>query len=249
MKEKNCNIITNRELAPNRFAITMDASDWAHTVSPGQFVHIKCGSDSFLRRPISVCDIQEGFLKIVFEVKGRGTQWLSQQKSGSLNLLGPLGQGFDVSGRNILLVGGGIGTPPLLYAARQAYGMTTAILGFATAEQVILKEHFRQTANKVIYTTEDGSFGETGFVTEPLRKELQTGGYDSILSCGPNPMLKAVAKLAEEFDIPCQVSLEERMACGVGACVVCACAMQNGTMLRACKDGPVFSAKEVMWDA
>lgn len=249
MFERICSIVTNRELAPNTYAITMEAGTWAKDVKPGQFLHIKCGPDSFLRRPISVCDNKDGFLKIVFSVVGKGTAWLAEQKSGTLDLLGPLGYGFDVTGRNILLVGGGIGVPPLLYAAREAYGMTTAILGFATKEQVILKEHFQSVANKTLYTTEDGSFGEAGFVTIPLRRELESGKYDAILSCGPQPMLKAVAQLADEFSIACQVSLEERMACGVGACVVCACAMENGTMLRVCKDGPVFSSKEVNWNA
>ena len=248
MFERVCPIVTNRELADGMYAITVDAGIMAKAAKPGQFVHIKCGGDSFLRRPISVCDSQEGFLKMIFEVKGKGTAWLADQKSGTLDILGPLGYGFDVEGRNILLVGGGIGTPPLLYAAKKAYGMTTAILGFQSESRVILKEHFRQTVNKVIYTTDDGSFGEQGFVTAPLRRELEKGTYDAILACGPKPMLKAVAALAEEFGVACQVSLEERMACGVGACVVCVCAMQNGTMLRTCKDGPVFSAKDVNWD-
>jgi len=246
--QRFCDIITSRELTDEVFAITMEAGDLGLAAKPGQFLHIKCGDGTLLRRPISICDKRDGYLKIVFQAKGPGTSWLAAQKAGQLDVLGPLGWGFDTSGRNILLVGGGLGTPPLLYAARAATGLTTAILGFGTARQVILTDQFRALCQKVILTTNDGSAGEAGFVTGPLERELASGKYDQILTCGPVPMLRAVAALAARYDVPCQVSMEERMACGVGACLGCVVTMKDGRNLRACYNGPVFDAKEVAWD-
>ena len=243
-----CPIITSQQLTDAIFAITVDAGELGRKALPGQFVHVKCGGQTLLRRPISICDAKEGYLKIVFQAKGAGTKWLAEKKSGALDLLGPLGYGFDVSGRNILLVGGGIGVPPLLFAARRAQGISTAILGFQNADAVILKNHFRDVCKETIITTNDGSAGEEGFVTGPLARLLEKGGYDGVLSCGPTPMLKAVAQVAAQFNVPCQVSLEERMACGVGACVGCAVMMNSGHNLRVCHDGPVFLASEVAWN-
>jgi len=243
-----CDIITARELTQDVFAITLEAGELGRVAEPGQFLHIKCGDGVFLRRPISICDARDGYVKLVFRAIGPGTRWLAEQKRGTLDVLGPLGTGFSLEGRNILLVGGGIGVPPLLFAARMTTGLVTAILGFASAEQVILKDHFRDLCKKLILTTDDGSAGEGGFVTGPLERELQAGGYDAVLACGPTLMLRAVAELAARYGVPCQVSLEERMACGIGACLGCAVAMRDGQNLRACHDGPVFHAEEVKWD-
>jgi len=244
-----CKIIEHRQLTDRIYAVTIEAAALAQHALPGQFLHVKCGDHVLLRRPISICDIEGGCLKIVFEVKGTGTRWLAEQVSGQLDILGPLGTGFSVDGQNILLVGGGIGTPPLLYAARVAAGRTTAILGFGSDRQVILQDAFQDACDKLILTTDDGSMGEPGQVTGPLERELQTGAYDMVLTCGPKPMLRAVAAMAAQYHIACQVSTEERMACGVGACLGCTVTMRNGDNLRACADGPVFHAEEVNWDA
>ncbi|MCL2588321.1 MAG: dihydroorotate dehydrogenase electron transfer subunit, partial [Oscillospiraceae bacterium] len=151
--QRFCDIITSRELTDDVFAITMEAGDLGLAAKPGQFLHIKCEGGTLLRRPISICDSRDGFLKIVFQAKGAGTAWLAEQKSGHLDVLGPLGWGFQLADkRNILLVGGGLGVPPLLFTAREAQGLTTAILGFATANQVILKDAFRDVTQKVIIT-------------------------------------------------------------------------------------------------
>jgi len=243
--QKLCNIITAQQLTDHTHAITMAGGELGLSARPGQFLHVKCGDGVLLRRPISICDCREGLLTIVFEAKGPGTQWLGEKKSGQLDVLGPLGRGFDTSGRNVLLVGGGIGVPPLLFAAREVLGLATAILGFRSRDHLILQNQFRDICKKVTITTDDGSYGAPGFVTEPLEDHLKQGGYDAILACGPTPMLQAVSALAADYGIPCQVSLEERMACGVGACVGCAIQMKDGQMLRVCKDGPVFSAQEV----
>jgi len=242
-----CEIITARELADNVYAITMEAGDIGAKARPGQFVHIKCGEGTLLRRPISICDSRDGYLKIVFFAKGAGTHWLAEQKRGFLDVLGPLGTGFSLDGRRILLVGGGIGVPPLLFTAREAIGQVSAILGFGSEKNVILRDNFRDVCEQVIITTADGSVGERGFVTEPLARELATGKYDAVLACGPTSMLRMVAKIAKEHNVPCQVSMEERMACGVGACIGCIVEMENGENLRVCHDGPVFRATEVKW--
>jgi dihydroorotate dehydrogenase electron transfer subunit len=223
---------------------------------PGQFVHIKCGDALLLRRPISVCSCQEDdpedLLSIVFEARGAGTRWLAQRREGDvLDVLGLLGNGFDMrpDGR-YLLVGGGIGVPPLQGCAQYAAGRCTAILGFRAREQAILLPAFEQLCPSVRVATDDGSLGYHGFIDALLRQELlRDGNYDAVLSCGPKPMLKSVAKVAEEFGVPCQASLEERMGCGVGACLVCACDMADGTRKHVCKNGPVFDAREVNWDA
>jgi len=245
--QRMCEIITARELTGSVYAITMEAGGIGKKARPGQFVHIKCGDGLLLRRPISICDCRDGYLKIVFFAKGAGTKWLSEKKSGFLDVVGPLGNAYNLDGRRILLVGGGFGVPPLLFTAREAIGQVTAILGFGSERNVLLKDSFRDVCDQVIITTMDGSVGKRGFVTDPLARELQTGKYDAVLACGPTPMLRMVAKIAAQHDVPCQVSLEERMACGVGACLGCIVAMENGENLRVCHDGPVFRAAEVKW--
>lgn len=221
---------------------------------PGQFVHVKCGEERLLRRPISVCSCQEDdpqdFLTLVFEVRGAGTDWLARREIGDeLDVLGLLGHGFqmDPEGR-YLLVGGGIGVPPMLGCAQYAPGRCDAVLGFRDSEHILLPHEFTETCLSLSIATEDGSFGEKGFVTGPMEKLLKENRYDAVLACGPKPMLKAVAVLAKAYGVPCQVSMEERMACGVGACLGCATPMTDGTMKHVCKDGPVFNAEEVEWN-
>lgn len=247
----DCKILASQQLSDVTYAITVDAGDMARAARPGQFVHILCDGAGYLRRPISICDVADTQLKIVFDAVGAGTRWLSQKKSGYLDLMGPLGKGYDLSGRNILLVGGGIGAPPLLFASRQAIGIVTGILGFRSHDLAILLPEFRASCQRVYLTTDDGSLGAQGLVTEPLERCLENGGYDSVLACGPRAMLRPVAKMAGTYGVPCQVSLEERMGCGIGACLVCACKVKSeegGHYAHVCKDGPVFKAEEVDWD-
>lgn len=213
--------------------------------APGQFCHIVCGDGHLLRRPISLCGSDGEVARMVYAVRGDGTRWLSTRRVGQrLDLLGPLGRGFTLDDRPTLLVGGGIGVPPMAFCADRLEGRSHAILGFRNAEAVCLTEAFASFD----LLTDDGSAGEKGYPHEVLREHLQGGPWERVLSCGPLPMLKAVAAVCAEAHIPCQVSLEERMACGIGACLVCACAA-GGTMKRVCKDGPVFDAAEVNWDA
>lgn len=224
--------------------------------NPGQFVHIKCGDALLLRRPISVCFCQEGqptdLIAIVFEVRGEGTQWLADREVGDqLDVLGLAGNGFALEKENrYMIVGGGIGVPPMYGCAQFTHGKSTAILGFRSKDKVILTDRFDEVCSKVVLATDDGSVGYHGFVDALMRQELESDrAYDGVIACGPKPMLRSVARVADEFNIPCFVSLEERMGCGVGACLVCACDMADGSRKHVCKDGPVFNAKEVDWNA
>ena len=251
-----CTILTKDAPNPHAVRFTLDVGDMVRDsfTSPGQFVHIKCGEERLLRRPISVCACQENqghdALTIVFEVRGAGTDWLSRREPGDrLDVLGLLGHGFrmDPKGR-YLLVGGGIGVPPMLGCAQYAPGRCDAVVGARDRDHALLLPEFQAVCATVAVATEDGSVGAKGFVTGPMEQLLKENRYDAVLACGPKPMLKAVWELARKYDTPCQVSMEERMACGVGACLGCATPMTDGTMKHVCKDGPVFDASEVVWN-
>jgi len=247
-----CKIIDNSLLTEAVYSITVACKELANGSSPGQFLHIKCGEARLLRRPISICSIKDDKVNFVFEVKGEGTRWLANQTPGSvLDILGPLGNGFTMPEENLIVVGGGVGTPPMLYTAASAKNKVIAILGFRSADRVILVDEFKAICDKVIITTDDGSVGIHGAVTLPLEELLKTGDYGAVMSCGQLLMQKAVSELCEKYEIQCKVSLEERMGCGVGACLVCACITHdvngNTNMSRACIDGPVFDAKAVAW--
>jgi dihydroorotate dehydrogenase electron transfer subunit len=224
--------------------------------APGNFVNIKCGG-AFLRRPISVADFRGREMTVVFELRGEGTRWLSRCAPGeTLDVLGPFGHGFAVPDapavRDILLVGGGVGAAPLLFAARRAQEMgirAAALLGFRGIEQVMLEAEFTRVSHGVYIMTDDGSYGFHG--APPLIMPELLKNASAVLTCGPRGMMKRVAELAAEHGVPCQVSLEERMACGVGACLVCACKTRTDgetRMSRVCTDGPVFAPEEVVWD-
>jgi len=221
---------------------------------PGQFLHIRCG-DKTLRRPISICEInrETQTIRFVFDIRGEGTLWLSKKTVGEqIDVLGPLGNGFEIICKEskALFIGGGIGVPPLLETAKAFNGKADAILGFKCADNAILINDFEKECSKVFLTSDDGSLCNKGFVTNLLIECLKNEKYDIIYSCGPIPMLKEVSKIAKINEIPCYISLEERMGCGVGACLVCACKMKTNdglTYKHVCKDGPVFNAEEVVW--
>lgn len=219
--------------------------------SPGQFVHITCDGH-LLRRPISVCACQDDRLTIVFEPRGDGTRWLADRREGEyLDVMGLLGNGFSMEkdGR-YLLAGGGIGVPPLYGCAQYSHEKSVAVLGFRSQEMVILEREFGRICEEVSLYTDDGSAGIPGFVHQGVERTLvKDTNFTAILACGPTPMLKGVVEVAKKYGIPCQVSMEERMACGIGACLGCAIQMKDGSMKHVCKDGPVFNAEEVDWDA
>lgn len=253
--ERSCKVLEAAKLSSGACSLTIETKGLAEQVSgPGQFVHIKCGEGLLLRRPISICNwsAERDLMRLVFEVRGEGTAWLAQRKVGdSLDVLGPLGHGFQMEpdGR-YLLVGGGIGVPPMLGCAVHGGRESAAVLGFRSERNVMLLEEFSAACNgNVRIATDDGSLGHHGFVDALVRQQLEKDkDFTAILACGPKPMLRSVARVAEEFGVPCQVSMEERMGCGIGACLVCACKTSDGHYKHACKDGPVFDSKEVDWD-
>lgn len=247
--QKLCKIVEQKKLTSDIFSIVLAAGDMARTAQPGQFVHVRCGEGLLLRRPISICDAWDDRLRIVFQVRGTGTEWLAQRQEGeTLDVLGPLGNGFDLPERGpVLLVGGGIGSAPMCFAARRLGNRAVAALGFRSGGGVILADELSSAGVPVTVATEDGSVGETGRIGQAVQRLLRENADFTVLACGPTPMLKAVSAVAAGEGRPCQISLEERMACGVGACLTCSCKV-NGHYKRVCKDGPVFWSQEVEWD-
>lgn len=246
-----CRVLDTRTLSKNIKLLTLDAGKIALEAKPGQFIHIACSEATLLRRPISICFVEGDKLGIAVQGKGKGTQWLCERKIGDeLDVLGPLGHGFSESEGRCIVVGGGIGVPPMLFTASLCSRGVDAILGFRDRDSMILVEEFNDVCNDVIVTTDDGSFGEHGMVTSPLERMLKTGAYSKVMCCGPVPMLKGVAELCGKYGVKCEVSMEQRMGCGVGACLVCSCKTKGEkgeAMSRVCKDGPVFNAEEVVW--
>jgi len=246
-----CEVVDKEDLNHSTFSITVLCAGIAKRAYPGQFLHIKCGDGLLLRRPISICSITGDAVTLAIEKKGSGTSWLSRCGCGDrLDILGPLGNGFSLPDGDIIVVGGGLGTPPMLFTAESSKEGVTAVLGFRDLSRVLLVDRFEDVCDSVYLTTEDGSAGMRGTVSGPLEQLLRRGGFDAVMSCGQHAMQHSVAMLCEQYGVACQVSLEERMGCGVGACLVCACATSNGCneyMSRVCKDGPVFDAREVVW--
>ena len=252
----SCRITDMTQLTAAAWSMVIECPEAAEKAVPGQFVHILPAGNFTLRRPISICGIDKaaGTLRIVFEVRGKGTDALAQLRAGdTVDMLAPLGHGFTLlpADSRVILIGGGIGTPPMLPLA-QHYGKNAVVIsGFRNAGAVILQQDFTGTGAKTVLCTDDGSAGRAGLVTLPLEEEIKAEKPAMICACGPLPMLKAAAALAKTCGIPCEVSLEERMGCGIGACLVCACrtldADGNEQYLHVCKNGPVFKAEEVVW--
>lgn len=235
-------IIENAQIAPKVYLLDL-AGDTTMLARPGQFAQIQIPG-FYLRRPISVCDWDENGMTLIYKAVGQGTDALSRLETGTaLDILNGLGNGYDVNacGEHPLVIGGGVGVPPL-------YGLTKAllragkapkvILGFNTYEEMFLLDEFEDLDVPVTVTTADGSFGTKGFVTDALPED-----YDSFFACGPEPMLKAVFHACKTLG---QLSLEQRMACGFGACMGCTISTNNGPK-RVCKDGPVFRKEELPW--
>ncbi|MBR5784532.1 MAG: dihydroorotate dehydrogenase electron transfer subunit [Bacteroidales bacterium] len=241
-------IAEKRVCSSQYFVLVLKHPSKLPQVLPGQFVEVevKGNKDVYLRRPISVhdVDVENNTLSLLVQIVGKGTTTLSMLKEGdSLSLVYPLGKGFSVEGENPLLVGGGCGLAPLLYAARcysQKGVRPDVLLGGRTADLIPIKDEFKPFAN-VFFATEDGSLGEKGLVTQ---HPVFLSSHDRIVACGPNPMMKAVARYANEKDIACEVSLENSMACGIGACLCCVADTDKGHKC-VCKEGPVFDAKDL----
>ncbi|MBR5090329.1 MAG: dihydroorotate dehydrogenase electron transfer subunit [Ruminiclostridium sp.] len=248
-------IVGKKALAADIFSFTVHCPEVAELARCGQFVHILAPGFT-LRRPISICGIDraEGTIRFVFLVKGHGTEAIARLDEGDMiDMIAPLGNGFSVqsapSDKRVIVVGGGIGVPPMLETAKNCKNVT-AVLGFRSYGNIILADEFKAVCDEVIICTDDGSVGENAIVTAPLTRELDKGEVGAVFACGPTRMLGAVAELTKQYGVFCEVSLEERMGCGVGACVGCVARInRNGEekLLRVCKDGPVFNAGEVLF--
>ena len=237
---------------------TCEAPEIAKDAKPGQFIEVRTSKtlEPFLKRPISIFNVdkEKNLIEFIFQVKGRGTEFLSQaEPNDMLEVVGPLGTGtFDVKEcKNIAIIGGGIGIFPLHELAKEVNGKvnTYTYLGFRNKDLVVLEDEFKNVSTKLTLTTDDGSYGESGFAINYLKDDLQKLNIDGIFACGPLPMLQRVKELAESQNIYCQISLEQRMACGIGACMGCSVKLstEDNTVkyARVCKDGPVFESKTV----
>ncbi len=256
-------IVDMQMLCEDVFKMTIKSEYVAANAMPGQFVNVKCGGiDALLRRPISICDVDKAnnTFDIVFQIKGNGTEKLCHKCAGEVDIMAPLGNPFSIDGKykNICVVGGGIGTFPLLYLLKSNTAVNkTALLGFRNKAAVVLEDQFRAAAQNVEIATDDGTYGKKAFVTDLLEECILENSrlgqkLDMVYTCGPTIMMRKVAAIAEKNNIACQVSMEQRMGCGIGACLVCACKTKQGDdewgFSHVCKDGPVFWSTDVCWE-
>ena len=243
-------VYSQEPLAPGIYSMWITTKA-AETAVPGQFISVYTKDSSrLLPRPISICEVdkEEGRLRIVYRVAGKGTDEFSTYESGdSIEVMGPLGNGFPLEGEKVFLIGGGIGVPPMLELAKQLNCEKQMILGYRD-ENLFLRDEF-EAYGEVYVATEDGSVGTKGNVIDAIKEHGLTA--DVMYACGPTPMLRALKAYAAEQNIKCYISLEEKMACGIGACLACVCKTKevdhhsNVHNKRICKDGPVFLAEEV----
>ena len=252
VKEK-CIVISQDCIAKDIYSLWLKTDKIAAQARPGQFVSVYCNDGGhLLPRPISLCEInqEKGTLRLVYRVVGKGTEMFAALKAGdSVEVLGPLGNGFpmeEAEGKRVFLIGGGIGVPPMLETAKQLKGEPVLVMGYR--DELFLTDEMKK-AGELVIATEDGSAGTKGHVLDAIREnDLKA---DMIFACGPKPMLRALKAYGLENNIPCYVSMEERMACGVGACLGCVCQsteVDDHSQVknkRVCKDGPVFLSTEV----
>lgn len=243
MKQSIFEVKANTKIAENTYKMVL-GGDCSGITASGQFVNIKLDG-FFLRRPISVCDYNDNELTLIYKVVGKGTEYMAELGAGEkLDILTGLGNGYDLSksGNEPVLIGGGAGVPPMYNLCRKLVAegkKPQVILGFNKENEVFFENEFKALGAEVTVTTADGSYGIKGFVTDALK----TMKYTYIYSCGPEPMLKAIYNTAETSG---QLSFEERMGCGFGACMGCSCATKYGNK-RICKDGPVLEMEEIIW--
>ena len=258
MKQGLYTIVENTALTRDTYRMRLEG-DVSAFEAPGQFVNIRL-EGHFLRRPVSVCDLdytdrygREGILTILYKVLGHGTEEMSRMEKGlELDLLTGLGNGYDLAsaGDSPVLIGGGVGIPPLYLAARQLMetaGNVTAVLGYNSAADIFYEDEFRDLGCDTVIATADGSAGVKGFVTDAFRQAAGDRSFTYFYSCGPEPMLRAVyEEVYRSAGISGQMSFEERMGCGFGACMGCSIKTKDGSK-RICKDGPVLRTEEIAW--
>lgn len=259
-KQVFAELVKKEQLNSDIFKFSIKAPSIVEKSKPGNFIEIRVSNQTepFLRRPISIynLDKENGILEFIFQVKGKGTDILSKKNEGELiDITGPLGYGtfkYD-NYNNLAIIGGGIGIFPLYELAKCAKKDNKNVntyLGFRNKNYVVLENEFKNVSNNLTITTDDGTYKEKGFAIDFFKRDIEEEKVDCIYACGPLPMLKAIQKLAIEKDIPCQLSLEEKMACGLGVCLGCAVKTSKSTKdapeyWHVCKAGPVFQAKDV----
>jgi len=253
-------LLYNRKIKNNYFHCAFVAATIARSAEPGQFVDIKVSDtlEPLLRRPFSIHRLDGKRVELLYEVIGKGTEILSKKKTGNiLDVIGPLGSGFifnertrERENKRTILVAGGMGVAPLMFLSEKLTGFKIQVLiGAKNKNKIICSEEFRKLGCEVKIATDDGSIGFKGKVTELLKKIVSTMDYglSTIYACGPRPMLKQIAFISKQYNIPAQISLEEHMACGIGACLGCAVNTKQA-FKRVCKEGPVFDADEIVWE-
>jgi dihydroorotate dehydrogenase electron transfer subunit len=253
VKLVNARIASNTRILPNVYLMSVKAPEIAALAHPGQYVMVRCGEgyDMPLRRPLGIHRISKDGISLLYSVVGRGTEWLSQRKTGEpVDLFGPLGNGFEIysSSRNLLLAAGGVGVAPLVALAEHAKASglkLKLVIGEKNAAK-IYPERLLPAGIKPVITTEDGSLGQKGMVTDLLPQLIPEA--DQVFVCGPLPMYRAIAKMGRKLrNKPTQVLLETVLGCGVGACLSCSIETRQGRKL-VCKDGPVFEFSDILWD-
>ncbi len=257
---ENCKVTAHQQVNETDYIITLQTDQIARVSEAGQFVQVKVteGFEPILRRPLSIhtVDREKKEIKLYYQILGKGTEILSKVREEEIiNLLGPLGTGFDTALENskALLIGGGLGQAPLLYLAEELERKkNTVFLALGTRDEVSLRNVvcFDDVCQEVSLATEDGSVGFKGYITDNLPEIIETFKPERIYACGPSPMMKKIKEIAKTYQIPCQLSLETRMACGIGVCLGCTVkpSDQSKPYLKACVDGPVFWAEEVLLD-
>jgi dihydroorotate dehydrogenase electron transfer subunit len=258
MIEQTVQILANQRVADQYFNLVLQAPEIATLVQPGQFAHVRVLplKEALLRRPFSIFQVEGDTFSILYKQVGKGTEALAQMKPGeSVSVIAPLGNGFAVpphGGGKPLLVAGGYGMAAMYLLAKRSAQKGIVFVGGRRAVDILCVDDFRALGWEVRITTEDGSLGEKGLVTQPLQAELQRAAAGRRLyACGPTPMLRAVSRLAEQFRVPAELSMDEHMCCGVGVCLTCVIRVRSGDgweYQRSCTEGPVFDARQIVWE-
>jgi dihydroorotate dehydrogenase electron transfer subunit len=245
-------LISAKQLTDTTYDFTVESKELAQKAQPGQFLHIDCGEKFILRRPISICEILDGGIRFIFDIRGKGTAELAGKAVGDyIDIIGPVGNTFAVSDKKALIIGGGIGIYPLLELAKQISPKAISF-GFKSKDFVTLEDEFSGYTDNLYISTDDGSYKNRGNALTPVAGSLEKGEFEAVYACGPLPMLKALKAITDRINVECQISLEERMGCGIGACLCCAVRVEDETdlgykHLHICKNGPIFNAKEVIF--
>lgn len=256
MFQEKVKIVLREKIGKDFLKLVLASKKISNTALPGQFIEVKVSrtGEPLLRRPLGVHSVKAGTFTVLCEIVGKGTIALSKRKQGELlDIIGPLGNGFNcqfpvANSRLPILVAGGMGVAPLLFLAERLRGKALVLIGAKTKGHVLCEQEFKKLGCEVKIATDDGSKGFKGRVTDLLQNFLSTIDYrlPNIYACGPRPMLRALSSISQKYKIPTQVSLEEHMACGIGACLGCVIETKSGYK-RVCKEGPVFCADEIIW--